>query len=67
MVWIELGINRRWKYRDQYIQAGKILRVRFMNRGNFNWKKQWLQDETTSTGNFSHRQKAEINFSSRDS
>ena len=21
------------------IQAGKILRVKFMNRGNFNWKK----------------------------
>ena len=49
------------------IQAGKILRVKFMNWGNFNWKKQWLQGETTSTGNFSHKQKAEINFSSRDS
>ena len=31
---------------------------------------QWLHDETTidnSGGNFSHRQKAEINFTSRDS
>ena len=31
---------------------------------------QWLPDETTmenSSGNFLHRQKAEINFSSRDS
>ena len=64
MVWIELGINRRWKYRDYSIQAGKISRVKFMNRGSFNWKNmQWLQDETTmdnSTGNFSHRMKAEI-------